>query len=120
MLAASRELAMTQPAVSKAVHELEQLLGGELFLRGKRGVVLTEFGTQFEQHATPLLAELRHLADGLNAVQSGCAGQLIVGTLITASATLLPAAIARLRTARRHRHRAGRAEPDAVPGAVAR
>jgi len=96
ILSASRELAMTQPAVSKAIHELERHLEAALFVRGKQGVVLTEFGREFEKHAKTMLAELRHLADGLNAWQTGTAGQVIVGTLITASMTLLPEAIARL------------------------
>ncbi|MCL4183002.1 MAG: LysR family transcriptional regulator [Burkholderiaceae bacterium] len=97
ILAASRELAMTQPAVSKSVHELETQLGGALFVRGKRGVALTEFGRLFERHAKTLIADLRYLAEDLNASQSGSAGHVIVGTLITASATLLPDAIKQLR-----------------------
>src|SRR5690349_14396768 len=88
ILAASRDLAMTQPAVSKSIHELEDQLGGSLFVRGKRGVVLTEFGSMFERHAKTMLGELRYLAENLNASQSGTAGHVIVGTLITASATL--------------------------------
>lgn len=99
ILAASRELAMTQPAVSKSIHELEQQLDGLLFVRGKRGVVLTEFGSLFERHTKTLLAELRYLADDLNDWQTGISGHVIVGTLITASATLLPEAITRLRQA---------------------
>lgn len=97
ILAASNELAMTQPAVSKSIQELEAQLGGALFVRGKRGVALTEFGRLFEHHAKTLLAELRYLAEALNAAQSGTAGHVIVGTLISASATLLPDAIQRLR-----------------------
>lgn len=96
IVAASRELAMTQPAVSKSIHELERHLGETLFVRGKRGVVLTEFGVAFEHHAKPLLAELRYLAEGLNAWHSGASGHVIVGTLLTASTALLPDAIARL------------------------
>lgn len=99
ILAASRDLAMTQPAVSKSIHELEQHLDGILFIRSKRGVVLTDFGNLFERHAKTLLAELRHVAEDLNAWQEGTAGHVIVGTLITASATLLPEAITRLRQA---------------------
>lgn len=99
ILAASRELAMTQPAVSKSIHDLEQQLDGILFVRGKRGVVLTEFGSLFERHTKSMLAELRYLAEDLNDWQSGASGHVIVGTLITASATLLPEAIARLRKA---------------------
>lgn len=97
ILAASRELAMTQPAVSKSIHELEAQLGSALFVRGKRGVALTEFGRVFERHAKTLIGGLRYLAEDLNASQSGNAGHVIVGTLITASATLLPEAIKRLR-----------------------
>jgi len=99
ILAASRDLVMTQPAVSKSIHELEDQLGGALFVRGKRGVVLTEFGRMFERHAKTMLGELRYLAENLNASQSGAAGHVIIGTLITASATLLPEAIKRLRKA---------------------
>lgn len=97
ILAASRELAMTQPAVSKSVHELEAQLGDALFVRGKRGVALTEFGRLFERHAKTLMADLRYLAEDLNASQSGSAGHIVVGTLITASATLLPEAIRQMR-----------------------
>ncbi|MBB3181516.1 LysR family transcriptional regulator [Variovorax sp. Sphag1AA] len=99
ILAASRELAMTQPAVSKAVHEIEEQLGGALFVRSKYGVALTDFGGLFERHAKSMLAELRYLAEDLNASQTGVSGHVIVGTLIAASATLLPQAITRLRQA---------------------
>lgn len=99
ILAASRDLAMTQPAVSKAIHELERHLSESLFLRGKHGVTLTDFGREFEPYAKSMLAELRHLADGLNAWHTGAAGQVIVGTLLTASTSLLPEAITRMRKA---------------------
>jgi len=97
LLAAAGELAMTQPAVSKSIQELEAQVGGALFVRGKRGVALTEFGRRFEPHAASVLAELRQLAETLNATQAGTRGQVVVGTLISASAALLPAAIERLR-----------------------
>ena len=97
IVAASRELAMTQPAVTKSIHELERHLGEPLFERGKRGVSLTTFGTTFEHHAKSMLAELRRLADDLDSWHTGASGQVVVGTLLTASTTLLPEAIARLR-----------------------
>lgn len=99
ILAASRELAMTQPAVSKSLQELEEHLGEKLFMRGRRGVSLTDFGRMFERHARAVLAELHDMADDINATQSGSIGKVIVGTLITASTTLLPDAIIRLRLA---------------------
>lgn len=45
--AASKELNISQPAISKAIKKLEEQLGGELFVRTKRGVVLTSEGEEF-------------------------------------------------------------------------
>ncbi len=97
ILAASRELAMTQPAVSKSMRELEEQLGGQLFVRGKRGVALTEFGRVFARHARSMLTGLQDMADGLNAWQTGATGRVVVGAMLSATAALLPEAISRLR-----------------------
>ena len=44
---ASEELNISQPAISKSIKHLEEQLGGNLFIRTKRGVVLTEEGKEF-------------------------------------------------------------------------
>ncbi len=44
---ASKELNITQPAVSKSIKTLEEQLGGQLFIRTKKGVILTEEGKEF-------------------------------------------------------------------------
>lgn len=44
---ASEELHISQPAISKSIKNLEAQLGGELFVRTKRGVVLTDEGKEF-------------------------------------------------------------------------
>ena len=44
---ASEELNISQPAISKSIKNLEEQLGGQLFIRTKRGVVLTEEGKEF-------------------------------------------------------------------------
>ena len=97
LLAASRELAMTQPAVSKSMRELEQQLGGALFVRSKRGAVLTEFGHLFARHARTVMAGLHDMAEEMQAAQAGLTGSVVVGTMMAASSGLLPEAIARLR-----------------------
>ena len=38
---ASKELLISQPAVTKSIKKLEDSLGGELFIRTKKGVTLT-------------------------------------------------------------------------------
>lgn len=44
---ASEELNISQPAISKSIKNLEKQLGGQLFVRTKRGVILTEEGKEF-------------------------------------------------------------------------
>lgn len=44
---ASEELSISQPAISKSIKNLEEQLGGQLFVRTKRGVTLTEEGKEF-------------------------------------------------------------------------
>lgn len=44
---ACEELRISQPAISKSIKNLEEQLGGQLFVRTKRGVVLTEEGKEF-------------------------------------------------------------------------
>ncbi len=44
---ASEELSISQPAISKSIKSLEEQLGGQLFVRTKRGVILTEEGKEF-------------------------------------------------------------------------
>ena len=97
VLAASRELAMTQPAISKSIQDLEGQMGAPLFERSKKGMRLTDFGKIFENHAKVILSQLRYLSEDLNAFKTGAAGHIVVGTLIAASGTILPRAIGNLR-----------------------
>lgn len=47
---ASKELNISQPAISKMIKHLEEQLGGQLFVRTKRGVILTEEGREFYKY----------------------------------------------------------------------
>ena len=47
---ASEELNISQPAISKSIKNLEEQLGGTLFVRTKRGVTLTEEGKEFYKY----------------------------------------------------------------------
>ena len=44
---AAKELMISQPAISKSIKKLEEQLGGQLFVRTKRGVTLTLEGAEF-------------------------------------------------------------------------
>ncbi|NHI11864.1 LysR family transcriptional regulator [Streptomyces sp. KO7888] len=58
VVGAAGELHVTQPAATRSLHELEDILGVPLFERGPRGVTPTVFGEAFTRHAQALLLEL--------------------------------------------------------------
>ncbi|MBN2990167.1 LysR family transcriptional regulator [Pseudomonas cedrina subsp. fulgida] len=93
LVRAAQTLGLTQPAVTKIVHDLEEYLGAPLLIRGNRGVTATELGELVVRRAKSLLAELRSLTDEVNAFQEGISGHVMVGTLISASTSLLPRAM---------------------------
>jgi len=97
IVSAARALNMSQSAVTKAIQELERSLGVALFERSNRGVVPTCHAAVVSERLQAVKASLRHLADDLNAFRSGESGQVIVGTLVAASAELLPRAVLKLK-----------------------
>jgi len=92
ILRAAQALNLTQPSVTKVIHELESYFGAPLLLRGNRGVTATPLGERILQRSKSFIADLRLLTDEVNAFLEGSAGHVIVGTLISASAWLLPRA----------------------------
>lgn len=94
--AGAQALAISQPAVSKAIHRLEQELGVVLFERRARGVVLTRFGEGLLRHAKQIEAEWNFAQSELGAFRTGSTGHLRVGAGLYFGAALLPPAIAEL------------------------
>lgn len=93
LVRAAQALNLTQPAVTKIIHELESYFDAPLLIRSNRGVSATELGELVVRRAKSLLAELRSLTDEVNAFQDGTSGHVMVGTLISASSSLLPRAM---------------------------
>lgn len=88
---AAELLHISQPAVSKTVQELEQLLGGSLFDRSKRKLSLTPFGEVFNRYASTSLAALRQ---GIDVARGTHEATIVrVGALPTVSARILPGAV---------------------------
>ena len=100
MVRAGEAVGISQPGVTKAVRELEKDLGVPLFERSNRGVTPTIYGEALVSHARRVLAQLEHAADEIADLAHGAGGRVKVGTLLAASAWLLPMAIARLRCRR--------------------
>lgn len=91
---------VSQPAVSKALGELERGLGLKLFERTARGVVPTAYGECLIRHARAMLSELAQARDELRGLASGSSGSIRVGALATAALELLPHALAVLKASR--------------------
>ncbi len=96
LVRAAKALALTQPAVSKTIAELEDIVGRQLLLRRRRGVELTPAAEVLVRHA---VVALRGLRDGLSlALDQPDVDQprVAVGALPNTAAHLLPMAIALL------------------------
>jgi DNA-binding transcriptional LysR family regulator len=91
---AARRLAYTQSAVSRQVSALEADLGVRLFDRRARGVQLTEHGRCLLEHADSVLARVELARRDLEALDRLERGRLRIGAFTTATAVLLPRAMA--------------------------
>ncbi|MFZ7091747.1 pca operon transcription factor PcaQ [Primorskyibacter sp. 2E233] len=88
------ELNLSQPALSKTLKELEEVLGARLMQRDRSGVQLTPEGEVFLEFAGQSLAALRRGIDGVGAIRAGGAEVLKVGSLPSVAARLMPRAVA--------------------------
>ena len=78
MLKASQQLAMSQPAVSKAIADLEQTLGVRLFDRSARGVEPTLFGVALLKWATAVFDDVAQGVSEIEFLASPGAGEVRV------------------------------------------
>lgn len=90
---AARELGISQPAATKMIHDLELDFEVKLFSRTNRGVIPTVFGETLIRHGKLIFAQVSNAAQELDDLNEGNAGRVVVGTLLAASTSLLPAAI---------------------------
>lgn len=88
--------AISQPALSMQIKELEETLGAALFERGARQISLTSLGEEFNLRAREILRSVDELADLARASQARLAGRLRIGVIPTIAPYLLPTIIANL------------------------
>jgi len=68
--AAADVLTVSQPTLSRAVSNLEALVGRQLMVRGRNGVVLTEIGISLAEQGRKIATDLKQADDVLNALKS--------------------------------------------------
>jgi len=94
---AAEELHMTQPAASKQIKDLEEMLDVKLFERLPRGMEPTIYGETMIRHARMALTSLALAHDDIVTLKAGLTGQVEVGVIMTPAMALLPRAIARVK-----------------------
>src|SRR6266487_4010780 len=80
MAKASEHLALSQPAISKAVSEMERVLGTPLLDRSSRGVELTECGRLLVERARVIFDEIRQGVSDIEHLSDPTRGIVRIGT----------------------------------------
>ena len=87
---AAEDCAITQPALSMQIKELEGQVGAPLVERSARQVRLTALGQQFAARAREILRSVDELGDLSRADGDGLSGPLRIGVIPTVAPYLLP------------------------------
>jgi LysR family transcriptional regulator, hydrogen peroxide-inducible genes activator len=93
---AAAACAISQPALSMQMKELEDALGAVLIERGARHVRLTRFGEEAALRVRDILRAVDELADFARSSRERFAGRLRLGMIPTIAPYLLPAVMANL------------------------
>ena len=93
---AAEACAISQPALSVQIRELESAVGQVLFERGARQVRLTRFGEEFASRVRDILRSVDELSEMARVARTGLSGSLRLGVIPTIAPYLLPRVIGRL------------------------
>jgi len=80
MAKASERLALSQPAISKAISDLERMLGAPLLDRSSRGVELTECGRLLVERGRVIFDEVRQGVLDIEHLSDASRGEVRIGT----------------------------------------
>jgi LysR family nitrogen assimilation transcriptional regulator len=79
LLKASARLHIAQPALGQQISDLEQQLGARLFTRTNRGMLLTDAGRHFLDHAKVLLADVERARNAVRETSAAPHGEVAIG-----------------------------------------
>jgi LysR family pca operon transcriptional activator len=96
LLRASAALSLAQPALTRSIHEIEEILGFRLYDRHAKGVRETVFGEALAHTARNILQELKNLDETLDRLTRDTSVIVNVGVLPVAAVGVMPGVVARL------------------------
>jgi DNA-binding transcriptional LysR family regulator len=92
--AASQQLHLSQPAVTAQLRQLEEQVGRPLFVRGARGVALTDAGRELLDYAQRLHRLLEDAEAAMQKPGAAAASELAIAASTTIASYLLPSLLA--------------------------
>ncbi|MBS0428360.1 HTH-type transcriptional regulator GbpR [Xylophilus ampelinus] len=100
--AVAKVMFVTQPAVSKALAELEEGIGIRLFERTAGGVVPTPAGACLVSYARRILGEIDRAGDALAAISDGVSETVVVGVMPGPARSMMAQCLSRVRSLAPH------------------
>jgi len=94
--AAAEAMAISQPAASRMLSEMETIVKVPLYERVARGVVLTAFGLALAKRARKIMLELREASREIGELRTGKGGSVHIGAVTAPAISLLVPAIRRV------------------------
>lgn len=85
---------VSQPAVSKQIADLEQIIGSPVVTRDRNRLFLTPVGLRLADHARMVLGQIERVALDIDGIVAGISGSVSVGVVGSVAPTLLPRSIA--------------------------
>lgn len=92
--AAARKAFISQPSVTKYIHELEEYYGSILFIRGNGSVIPTESGESLYLHAKPIIHQIENSLEAIQYIESKVQKQLNIGASYTLGEYIIPSVVA--------------------------
>lgn len=87
---AAAELFISQPSLSETIAKIEHDMGQQIFLRAKNGLVPTDFGIRYLQHAARIQDRYRQMLAELDEFREMRRGSLTFGIPLNLGTYLLP------------------------------
>jgi DNA-binding transcriptional LysR family regulator len=99
-IAAAAFLKTSQPALTRTIKRVEDVLGVRLFDRSTRRVTITTAGREFVAVAERMLNDLRISIGSMRQISEQQRGQIIISSIMSVANGLLPTIVAKYRASR--------------------
>src|SRR5215471_7045966 len=93
---AAKRLNISQPAISKAIAELEGALGVRLVDRGRRGIMPTPYGLALKKRSVAIFNDLRQGVQDIEFLSDPTTGEIRIGSTDPVSVAIVSPCIDRL------------------------